>query len=265
MRWWKWLLVSVGILLVIAAVIFGLTKQFVTVSENNLPKFIQANAVDPSVVTTVSKFRSTAGHSNPGWPESCRSMKHYITVYDPAKTGQQITMSLRGQTPTADAAITIFSPVSGRISKQGTGEGDDQLNISVDGYRGWSIRFEHVHLLPTISRFNAHVSAGEPIATVWNVQNFDLSVFYHYYRGDELFSYFEVLPPNLFAAWQAQGATTTDEFVFTKAYRDAHPATCLNDRKGTPSFADPSGQVTENWVPENFVRLKPDYDPQHPR
>jgi hypothetical protein len=256
-RWLKWTLIVLGALVLIVVIIFLRTRKFTNVAENNLPKFIQTNVVDPSLVTEISKFRSTAGHSNPGWPETCRSMKHYITVYNPAK---QVQKDLnRSETPPANYAIDVFSPVDGRLSKSATGEGDDQLNIGVDGQRGWSIRLEHVHLLPSIGTMNTKVTAGEKIAIVWNNQNFDLSVKYQYYRGDELFSYFEVLPDNLFATWQAAGATTTSEFIFTKEYRDAHPGTCLNDRKGTPSFSDANGNVTENWNPENFVQLKPNY------
>ncbi len=260
-RWLKWALTVVVLIIIGAGVIFVTTKQFSNVSEDNLPRFIQANVVDPNLVTSISKFRSGAGHSNPGWPETCRSMKHYITVYDPAKLVQQNFD--RNNAPSSNYAIDIFSPVDGRLSKTGTGEGDDQLNISVSSNPGYSIRFEHVHLLSSIGSFNAHVTAGEKIATVWNTQNFDLSVYYHYYKGDELFSYFEVMPDNIFAAWQIQGTTNPNEFVFTRQYRDAHPLTCLNDRKGTPSFSDANGNVTENWIPENFVHLKPDYDPQN--
>lgn len=253
----------IGILIILAAMIFVSSKEFTNVSEDNLPKFIKANVLDPALVTSVSKFRSGAGHSNPGWPETCRSMKHYVTVYDPSKSvkdlGTDPNNSVRSQTPGVKYAIDIYSPVDGRLSKSGTGEGDDQLNISVDGQRGFSIRLEHVHLNSDIGKFNAKVSAGQKIATVWNNQNFDLSVYYHYIKGDELFSYFEVLPDNLFSAWQTVGATSPDEFIFTKEYRDAHPLACDNSRKGTPNFIDSKGNITENWTQENFVTLKPSY------
>ena len=183
----------------------------------------------------------------------------YVTVYDPAKQVQADFP--RNEAPSAGYAIDIYSPVDGRLGKSGTGEGDDQLNISVDGYAGFSIRLEHVHLDPSIGTMNARVTAGEKIATVWNSQNFDVSVYYHYFRGDELFSYFEVLPDSLFAAWQAEGAANPAEFVFTREYRDAHPLACDHSRALTPNFLDPAGNVTENWNPENFVQLKPNYDP----
>lgn len=252
-RWIKWVLYSICAIIIVVIVLFLLSKQFTNVSENNLPKFIKANVVDAALVTSVSKFRSGAGHSNPGWPETCRSMKHYITVFDPSKKVMQNFD--RNSAPPSDYAVDIYSPVDGRLSKSGTGEGDDQLNIGVDNERGFSIRLEHVHLNPGMSSVNTKVRAGQKIATVWNNQNFDLSVYYHYYKGDELFSYFEVLPDNLFAAWQTQGATNPNEFIFTKEYRDAHPLTCLNDRTGTPSFAGPDGKPTENWTAENIVYL----------
>ena len=255
----KWFLRILGAIVALIIIIFCLSKQFANVSENNLPKFIRANIIDPNFVTSLSKFRSIAGHSNPGWPEKCRSMKHYINTYDPTKTYKQITEADRAIMPTNDSSIDIFSPVDGRLSKSPTGEGDDQLNISVDGQRGFGIRFEHVHLDPSIGKFNAKVTAGQKIATIWNGQNFDLSIYYHYYKGDELFSYFQVMPDNIFSAWQTVGATSRDEFVFTKEYRDAHPTTCDNSRPGTPNFLDASGKVTENWNPENFVHLTPDY------
>ena len=254
----KWTFIVFGTVFVIALFIFVTSVQFKNVDENNLPKLIQANVVNPNLVVSVSKFRSGAGHSNPGWPEACRSMKHYITVYDGTKQVQQNFD--RSTSPSPEFAVPIYSPVTGHLSKSGTGEGDDQLNIGVDGYRGFSIRLEHVHLLPGVGSLNAKVSAGQEIATVWNNQNFDLSVFYSYFRGTELFSYFEVLPDNLFTAWQTQGATNPNEFVFTKAYRDANPLRCANNRPGTPDFLDANGQITENWNPENFVEFKPYYN-----
>lgn len=254
--WVKWTLRGLGALAMIVLAFFAFTKKLTNVSEDDLPPFIQANVIDPKLVASVSKFRSGAGHSNPGWPETCRSMKHYVNTYDPNRPFIIDTRKLdRTQTPSSEYALDIISPVDGRLTKSDTGEGDDQLNISVDGHRGFSIRFEHVHLDPGIRSFSAKVKAGQKIATVWNGQNFDLSVFYHYWRGDKLFSYFQVLPDDLFAAWQAQGATRRDDFIFTRDYRDAHPLECLNDRRGTPSFAGPDGQPTENWTDENFVRL----------
>lgn len=248
-------LIGFGIFMILGITFLIFNRQFTNVNEDDLPTFIQANVIDPKLVASVSKFRSGAGHSNPGWPETCRSMKHYINTYDPNQPVIIDTRKLdRTQTPSSEYALDIISPVDGRLTKSDTGEGDDQLNISVDGHRGFSIRFEHVHLDPSIQPRGAKVKAGQKIATVWNGQNFDLSVFYYYWRGDELFSYFQVLPDDLFAAWQAQGATRRDDFIFTRDYRDAHPLECLNDRRSTPSFAK-NGQPDEGWTDENFVRL----------
>jgi len=257
-RWFRLVSSILGGMIFLILIIFCISVKFNNVSEQNLPKLIKANVVDPSLVTQISKFRSGAGHSNPGWPETCRSMKHYVTVYDPNKKVQQNFD--RSQTPAPDYAIEVFSPVDGKLSKSPTGEGDDQLNITVDSAPGFSIRLEHVHLDSALGTTNIKVTAGEKIATVWNTQNFDVSVYYHYFRGDELFSYFEVLPDSLFAAWQKAGATDVSEFIFTREYRDAHPLVCDKSRPNTPNFLDAAGNITENWDPENFVQLKPNYD-----
>ena len=258
-RWIILICLVLGTIILLTIILFCTSVQFTNVSEQNLPKFIKANIVDPQLVTKVSKFRSAAGHSNPGWPETCRSMKHYMTVYDPNKKVQQNFN--RNETPTAEYAIDVFSPVDGRLMKSGTGEGDDQLNISVNGHPGFSIRLEHVHLDSSIGTMFAQVAAGEKIATVWNNQVFDVSVYYHYFRGDELFSYFEVLPDTLFAAWQAEGATNVAEFIFTREYRDAHPFVCDNSSPMTPNFLDAAGEVMEDWNPDDFVQLKPNHNP----
>jgi hypothetical protein len=257
-RWLKWTLLAtllVGLFLLVAFFVF---KKFSTVDENNLPKFIKVNVVDPELITSISKFRSGAGHSNPGWPETCRSMKHYLNTHD--QTRKDSRTIDRFARPPVESAIDIYSPVDGRLYKSGTGEGDDQLNIRVEGHRGYNIRLEHVHLNPDVGGFNARVKAGQKIATIWKGQNFDVSVFYYYYRGDMLFSYFQVLPEDLFIAWQDQGLKKREDVIFTREYRDAHPLTCLNDRHGTPSFAGPDGKPTENWTEENFVYLSGHYE-----
>lgn len=249
--WLRWVLLGLVLIVGSGGVLFVTSRQFSLPSENNLPKFIQANVVDPRLVTRVSKFRSGAGHSNPGWPELCRSMKHYFYTYDPTKQFQQNFD--RTQAPSDSFAIAIYSPVNGRLSKSGTGEGDDQVNISVDGEPGYSIRLEHVHLDAALHTLST-VTAGQKIATVWNGQSFDVSIFYSYIQGDVLYSYFEVLPDSLFAPWQAAGATTESDFILTKEYRDAHPLECLTDRANTPSFAK-DYEHDQTMKNENFVFL----------
>ena len=46
--------------------------------EKNVPKFITADFIDLSGVTSISKFRSGAGHDYSDSDEKCRSMKHYF-------------------------------------------------------------------------------------------------------------------------------------------------------------------------------------------
>jgi hypothetical protein len=80
------------------------------IATRGVPQFVNTNYIDIAKVSSISKFRSSAGHDysdvtqfgtdalkdSAGKVEGCRSMKHYFAA--------------------PDSTVKIFAPVAGTIS-----------------------------------------------------------------------------------------------------------------------------------------------------
>lgn len=194
----------------------------------NPPKFIKADFVELDKVFAISKFRSGMGHDYSGQSgETCRSMKHYFTSIDPT----QPNYKYEGYAvedypkPTLEKDVKIFAPVDGTINLVFT-----EVVVIPDEYPYARIRLQHVTPAPGIY-VGQKVKAGDLVGLVLANQSFDLAV-----EDDvaiplgekkvNLFSYFSLLPDNLFSKYQARGVKSRDDLIISREYRDAHPYSC---------------------------------------
>lgn len=234
----------------------------VTVDTANPPKFIQADFIDLSKIYSISKFRSAEGHDFSGNGETCRSMKHYFTpqidvTIKPTKAADGRTIPLQ---PDGKTDIDIYSPVDGKIvdiqsERFPVGE---QMYIRPDSAKDFTIRLFHVYKVDGITKGTA-VKAGQKIGVISKDSATDIAV-----EGarDQYVSYFQVMPDNLFAAYQQRGVTSRDDMIISKAYRDAHPIPCNQDKHGDQSFYYPEGY--DHSLDDVYLSgyIKPDYSSQ---
>ncbi|MBI2450459.1 MAG: hypothetical protein HYV47_02910 [Candidatus Nealsonbacteria bacterium] len=211
------------------------------------PQFIQADFIDLAKVFAISKFRSGSGHDfSQGSGETCRSMKHYFNVLRPEGVEQLINKN-KGIPPGPDGQtdIPIYSPVDGKIigvesERMPIGE---QIYIKPDFYSGFTVRLFHIYLLPDIKK-GAKIKAGQKIGVIGQYQNTDIAIM----QGRKFISYFEVMPDNIFAKYQALGVKNRSELIISKAERDANPLQCNGEQFAKNYDSDPNSG--------NFIYLK---------
>lgn len=90
---------------------------------------------------------------------------------------------------------------------------------------GIQIRIDNVLADPSLKYFSK-VKAGQKIGQ--SIGMAEITITYNWLSGDKGFSYYKLLPDNLFADYQkaAGRAISRDDFIITKEYRDAHPLQC---------------------------------------
>ena len=190
---------------------------------SNIPmsgKWITANPIDLSHVTSISVFRSCSGHdysgaNTKGQVEADRSMKHYIKTNVPW---------------TASDSIKGYAPFAGTISIE-----DEQFPLGkqmrvISPITGWQMVFFHGD--PQVKN-GAKVKAGQVIIA-WPPRNapamidqlqrdgtsFDLA--FTAYYGKYLDSPLLHMSPSVEKVWTAKGFTPTRAIV-SKPARDAAP------------------------------------------
>jgi hypothetical protein len=218
---------------------------------DNPPQFIQADFVELDKIYSISKFRSGVGHDYSYLSgETCRSMKHYFQSINPDQPDYKIekTDTANYPRPTIENGVKIFSPVEGTLTIT-NGEPpwvDDELQVSPDSYPGIRIRFMHVTYAPGV--VGGHVKAGQLIGLVLANQSFDLGIEFNKTGSEKAIgyiSYFAAIPDDIFAKYQARGVESRSDLIITKAYRDAHPYTCIKDQfSGNNLATDPAGANT---------------------
>lgn len=259
-----WLLLVIA-LAVVAVSFFAFifvkekTGLGVKIDVNNPPKFIQADFIDLSKIYSISKFRSGEGHDFSGNGETCRSMKHYFTPQvdtsikpEKANDGRSIPPQPNGKND-----IDIFSPVDGKITdiaqeRMPVGE---QIYIEPTNAKDFTIRLFHVYKIDGIKKGTV-VKAGQKIGVISAYSATDISVEGGRYQ---FVSYFQVMPDNIFEAYKIRGATSKDDFIFSRAYRDSHPIPCNQDDKGDQAFHYPANY---DYDADDFHLtgyVKPDY------
>lgn len=231
----------------------------VNIDVNNPPKFIQADFIDLSKIYSISKFRSGEGHDFSGNGETCRSMKHYFTPQ--IDTSLKPTKAADGRTippqPDGKTDIDIYSPVDGivtNIAEERLPVGE-QIYIQPTNAKDYTIRLFHVYKISGINK-GTSVKAGQKIGVISKNSATDISV-----EGgrEQYVSYFQVMPDNIFAEYIKRGAKTTDDFILTKAYRDANPIPCNSDKKGDQAFNYPQNYNHEADNVYLTGYIKPDY------
>lgn len=226
---------------------------FQTYSEDNLPQFIQAEFIDLDRVNGISKFRSGAGHDySYGSDETCRSMKHYFSPLVLGGRGIEAFM----QPPDLATATEIYSPVDGKIVSI-SGEQmpiGKQIHIRPDNHPDFVIRLFHVYPVGEM-KMGTHLSAGQLVGHLHADQGTDISVEVNQLFGSQYFSYFSVMPDEIFTNYQSRGIERREDVVLTRAQRDAEPLTCNGEQ-----FATNYGReaITDNYVFLNGFTLPMD-------
>ena len=260
---WILIVVIVAVTAGVGFFAFGRIKEKtgigVNVDTSNPDKFIQADFVDLSKIYSVSKYRSAEGHDFSGNGETCRSMKHYFAPQIDPTVQMPKDSEGRSIPPQPDGVhdVDIFSPVDGEITNIATERlpVGEQLYIRPDSAKDYTIRLFHVYKLGNIAK-GTKVKAGEKIGVISGYSATDISV----EAGREKYvSYFQVMPDSVFANYQKRGATSRDDFIISKEYRDAHPVPCNQDKHGDQSFHYPDGYDHEADQFRLSGYIKPDY------
>lgn len=254
MRVWKIiLLIMIALIVLVGGIGFFLRSK--TKSDlNNLPQFIQRDFIDLDKIYSISKFRSGSGHDfSRGTGETCRSMKHYFNVQETKEKFVQWDKNNGLPPPDGKTDIAIYSPVDGKImsaEEEQTPIGR-QIYIRPDSAPGYTVRLFHVYLNDGIGK-GTKVKAGEKIGVIGAYQNTDIAITAGRFGGPFI-SYFQLVPDDIFAKYQARGVESRDELIITKEYRDAHPLQCNGEQ-----FANNHDSVGSS---DNFVYLSGWQDP----
>ena len=236
------LVVALGIIGLVAFTKFKeKTGVGVHVDLANPPQFIQADFIDLSKIYSVSKFRSGEGHDFSGNGETCRSMKHYFNpqvdvTIKPTKAADGRTIP---PLPDGQHDIDIFSPVDGFITEI-TSERlpvGEQIYIRPNSAKDYTVRLFHIYKTKDIKK-GVNVKAGQKIGVISGYSTTDISV---EAGRDQFVSYFQVMPESIFANYKARGALSREDFIISRAYRDAHPIPCNQEKMGDQRFRYPAG------------------------
>jgi hypothetical protein len=259
-------LILIGVVVIVVALglyVYPILREKtglgVKVDVNNPPQFIQADFIDLSKITTISKYRSGEGHDFSGNGETCRSMKHYFSPNIDVTIKPQKDSDGRTLPPSPDGVhdIDIFSPVDGMITdiqseRLPIGE---QIYIEPMNAKDFTVRLFHVYKVDGIKK-GASVKAGQKIGVISGYSATDISVEGGRYQ---YVSYFQVMPDTIFESYKKRGASSRNDFIFSKDYRDAHPVPCNQDDKGDQAFHYPEGydHEADSFYLSGYV--KPDY------
>ena len=206
-------------------------------------QFVTADFIDVSKIFSISKFRSFEGHDFSKGGETCRSMKHYFT---PQRTAEDMAAADKnnGLPPHPDGTndIDIFSPFDGKITRidQERMPVGEQLYLVPDAAPSYTVRLFHIYKLDGI-KVGTHLKAGQKIGVISAFSDTDISV-----EANQTFiSIFQVMTDKVFAEFQARGAKARDDFIISRAYRDAHTVSCNQDKMGDQKFYLPAGYDQE--------------------
>jgi hypothetical protein len=176
------------------------------------PRFVATDFVDLAAITSISKFRSGAGHDYSDGFETQRSMKHYYLPFD-ASGGDNET-------------IVVRSPVAGTLTMAwDEGTRSNQIRIVPSDYPYLTIVIFHVatDLAPGVQLAEgeqigfADVTGGAGQATA----DFDIAV---WSSDGRLISWFDIMSDALFAStYVPRGVADRDALIISKDFRDANP------------------------------------------
>ena len=196
------------------------------IEKNGIPKFVATDYIELAKIYRISKFRSSEGHDYSDAFEHCRSMKHY---FEPRSEVDW-------------AAIKLFSPVTGKITRLDQEWAGTKIEIESNDYPAFRFSIFHV-TLTTPRAINDTVLAGEQLGTHIGPQTMsDIAVMVNdpTHQG-RMISYFDVMADTLFSEYVKRGVNSREDMIISRAIRDSLPLTCVGD-----SFA--SVDTLENWV-----------------
>lgn len=196
------------------------------IEKKGLPKFVAVDYIEPGKIYRISKFRSSVGHDYSDAFEHCRSMKHYYEPYSDSNW----------------AAVRIFAPVSGTITRLEQEWAGTKIEIESDTYRAFRFSIFHVNMNKSRA-VNDRVTAGEELGTHIGSQTMsDIAVIVNDpTRQGRMVSYFDVITDGVFAHYSARGVAARSSLIISQQARDAAPLTCSGD-------AFISGDTLQNWV-----------------
>ncbi len=250
---------SALLVLCVAAAAWYFARPVISFDENAIPRdLITAQFIDIDRIYAISQFRSGAGHdySHGAWNgETCRSMKHYFNLGRYQSGGRPVR-----SIPTAtEPNITIYAPFDGRITSASSEHLGTQVHIRSARYPSYTARIFHTDLLPGL-RVGSTVTSGQLIGTIGPKDGTDFALEANAFpTGRTIYiSYFAAMTDEVFAPF-AQKGFRREDFIISKAYRDAHPFTCGGMQTNPLNRAEEtfhhSGQ--RSWM-EDFVFLAPD-------
>lgn len=209
------------ILLILVGLALALTAcDTYDVDKNGVPQFMEADYIDLSRITQISKFRSAAGHDFSDSFEACRSMKHYFwpaggnpgEEHDPSWT-----------------TIEIYSPCDGTISLGSKEWAGYQVWIDSEEYPAFQIRIFHV-TLDNLLKSGDEVIAGQLIGHhASDMTMSDIAVQVMTPSGLKFVSYFEALTDDVFLRYQESGIDSRQDMIISKEARDQDPLTCQGE------------------------------------
>lgn len=211
------------------------------IAANGIPKFVEKDFTELSMIEKISRFRSGFGHSYTDSFENCRSMKHYYNPYPEYRQNN---------------TVGIFSPVTGTIisvlndgGEASTELKNQEIQIRPDSQPAFIIVLFHSDLISSVIKPGKKVEAGELLGygrLYYEEQNkfvtsFDIAVWVNTPSGMKLVSYFETLQDYVFDQYIARGASSLQDFIITREARDSDPLECNGE-----TFLN-SGTIN-NWV-----------------
>jgi len=195
------------------------------VNANGIPKFVNTDYIALNKINSISRFRSSVGHSYFDDFETCQSMKHYFMPKNSVDWSN----------------VKIYSPVTGTVSQVRSDELGSQVRIQSDVQPAFFFILFHVNLMNPITVGDT-LTEGQQLGTHISVQTFsDIAIGVNTPNGWKLVSYFDVMTDVLFQTYQARGMAARDDAIVSQTARDADPLTC--DGETFVTFGN-----LENWV-----------------
>lgn len=229
------------------------------------PVFIVANVVNPDKVYLLSKFRSGIGHDfSSGSGETCRSMKHYLSVMDADAPDYKIEGGGGKEAmPLPDPAVDvpIYSPADGtyHVGSYDPVAFNSEVDIVPASQPVMLIRLMHVTPLAGLAD-GATVRAGEQVGLVLRNQPFDVAISAQVDDPENKTRYvsmFAAMDDATFAAWQRRGAESRDDLILSRGSVDAAPWQCEPvqpvKKEGDANFA--VDYMAPEWFDLNLVKL----------
>jgi hypothetical protein len=196
------------------------------IAHDGIPKFVKKDFTQLAKIEKISKFRSGEGHDFSDGFETCRSMKHYYSVYE----GYRLNNVVEIRSPVAGDIVSISNDGHGAS----IGLNNKQIQIRPDGQPAFVIRIFHCDLASSAICAGKRLKVGELLghARLYyedlgeHAGSFDIAVFVNTPDGRRLISYFNTLSDAAFSAYTARGVTSRQDFIITQEERDADPLQC---------------------------------------